>query len=62
MRKLWAAGAAILVCLALGGVPVLAQSPATSPVQMTPAMVTGTSDCSGPGGNPCQLAMPYLPA
>ena len=26
MRRLWAAGAAIVVCLALGGVPVLAQS------------------------------------
>jgi hypothetical protein len=49
MRRLWAAGAATMVCLALGGVPALAQeesppaSPSASPVPvaMAPAVFTG---------------------
>jgi hypothetical protein len=53
MRKMWAAAAAILVCLALGGVPALAQSPAGgSPPVGSPAAtpgpaawVTGTATC-----------------
>jgi hypothetical protein len=43
MRRMWAAGAAIVVCLALGGVPVLAQSP-SAPAQA--AWVTGTQTCT----------------
>jgi hypothetical protein len=42
MRSLWAAGAAIVMCLALGGMPALAQSPV---VQTEWAAVTGTSTC-----------------
>ncbi|MGD8487050.1 MAG: hypothetical protein PVG27_12135 [Chloroflexota bacterium] len=54
MRKMWAAGAAIVLCLALGGVPVVGQdetepvaSLATSPAPapMVPAMVTGEFEC-----------------
>jgi hypothetical protein len=37
MRRMWAAGAAILVCLALGGLPAMAQSDAVR--------VTTTVDC-----------------
>ena len=38
MRRLWAASAATLVCLALGGVPVLAQESSAAPTAMaTPA-------------------------
>ena len=38
MRRLWAAGAAIIVCLALGGMPVAGQdaSPANSSAEPTP--------------------------
>ena len=45
MRKLWAAGAAIVVCLALGGVPILAQDEA-EPVASLPLVVTGNWDCT----------------
>ena len=42
MRRMWAAGAAIVMCLVLGAVPVGAQSP--SP-QDAAAWVTGTVAC-----------------
>jgi hypothetical protein len=53
MRRMWAVGAAILVCLALGGVRAVAQSPAGgSPPVVSPAAtpgrvawVTGTATC-----------------
>ena len=55
MRKLWAASAAIVVCLALGGLPALAQEPSPvggSPPPASPAAtpgavawVTGTATC-----------------
>ena len=54
MRRLWAAGAVIILCLALGGVPVVGQqetepaaSPAASltPAPMVPAIVTGEIEC-----------------
>jgi hypothetical protein len=53
MKRMWAAGAAVLLCLALG-VPALAQepseSPGASPVMPTgPALVEGTMTCQGPG-------------
>ena len=60
MRKLWAAGAAMLVCLALGGLPAVGQdeaepstSPAVSlaPAAMEAAVVTGTEIC---GVSECQ--------
>ena len=46
MRRWWAAGAAIVICLALGALPARSQSPsgsATTPAEY--AAVTGTSDC-----------------
>ena len=44
MRRLWAAGAAILMCWTLGGLPVMAQSPSpSSPPGM--AAVTGKDTC-----------------
>jgi hypothetical protein len=51
MRKLWAAGAAIVVCLALGGVPVAAQEASGEPSAASampdgPALVTGTQTCA----------------
>ena len=45
MRRMWAAGAAIVVCLALGGVPAVAQSPSAPIAQAGPALVTGTQTC-----------------
>jgi diacylglycerol O-acyltransferase / trehalose O-mycolyltransferase len=42
MRRLWAVGAAILVCQALGGAPVMAQSP-SAPPGIT--VVTGRNMC-----------------
>lgn len=47
MRRMWAAGAAIVLCLALGGLPVLAQDA----VEEAPAgvtMVTGNEGCQEP--------------
>jgi hypothetical protein len=41
MRRMWAAGAAIVVCLALGGVPVVAQEEAA--VSGAAVAVTGTA-------------------
>jgi len=49
MRRLWAAGAAIVVCLALGGLPVLAQEASENPSAplAEQAVVTGTQvDCN----------------
>jgi hypothetical protein len=44
MRKLWAAGAAIVMCLALGGMPVAAQvSPGPAYEQPLPLVTVGTS-------------------
>jgi hypothetical protein len=45
MRKLWAAGAAIVVCLAFGGVPALAQEASNSPT-VSPVVVSGTWGCT----------------
>jgi hypothetical protein len=47
MRRMWAAGAAIVLCLALGGIPVVAQSPSPAPARL--ALVTGTMDCFSMG-------------
>jgi hypothetical protein len=52
MRRMWAAGAAIVVCLALGGIPVVAQSPSPGPTATPstptgPALVTGMRQCAG---------------
>jgi hypothetical protein len=35
MRRLWAAGAAIVMCLTLGGVPAVAQEPSSEPSEVT---------------------------
>jgi hypothetical protein len=43
MRRLWAAGAATLVCLALGGLPLTAQSPGAPEGNV---WVTGTETCT----------------
>jgi hypothetical protein len=48
MRKLWAAGAAIVVCLTLGGLPALGQEPSESPVPTMPTdevVFTGEASC-----------------
>lgn len=50
MRRLWAAAAAILVWLALGGLPAAAQEASESPSESPaappePALVTGTERC-----------------
>ena len=47
MRRLWAAGAAIVMCLALGGMPVAAQeeSPGASPTAMASVVFTGGATC-----------------
>jgi hypothetical protein len=46
MRRMWAAGAAAAMCLALGALPAVARSPSASPTtQAEYAAVTGTSDC-----------------
>jgi hypothetical protein len=46
MRRRWAAGAAVVVCLALAALPAVARSPSGSPTtQAGYATVTGTSDC-----------------
>jgi hypothetical protein len=46
MRRLWAAGAAIVMCLALGGLPVAGQeeAPATGPVVFTGTTTCGVTD------------------
>jgi hypothetical protein len=44
MRRLWAAVAAMVMCLTLGGLPVMAQSPSPS-VPPGMAAVTGTNTC-----------------
>ena len=43
MRRMWAAGAAVLVCLALGGLPTLAQEATIPP---GPAIVDTTLTCT----------------
>jgi hypothetical protein len=50
MRRLCAAGAAIVVCLALGGMPAVAQSPSVMPsaaptAPAGPALVSGGESC-----------------
>jgi hypothetical protein len=51
MKRLWAAGAVVLVCLALGGVPAGAQSPAPAAADpMAPATVTGIERSTGSMG------------
>jgi hypothetical protein len=45
MRRMWAAGAAGLMCLALGGVPALAQEASNRP-PVSPVAVSGTWDCT----------------
>ena len=48
MRKVWAAGAAIVMCLALGGLPALAQESSESPAPTMPTgevVFTGTATC-----------------
>jgi len=51
MRRLWAAAAAIVMCLALGGMPALAQgasgSPAVSPAPVAAGPVVVTGEESG---------------
>lgn len=54
MRRMWAAGAAIVMCLALGGVPVVAQEATGTPSASTtaasvPALVTGKEQCVSGG-------------
>ena len=51
MRRMWAAGAAILVCLALGGLPALAQSDAVR-VTVTVKCDFSTSTCSYTASDP----------
>ena len=48
MRKLWAASAAIMVCLAISGMPALAQE--ESPTVGSPIIVTGTEVCGARSG------------
>jgi hypothetical protein len=48
MRRMWAAGAAIVMCLALGGVPVAGQESSESPAPTMPTdevVFTGTATC-----------------
>lgn len=45
MRRMWAAGAAIVMCLALGGAPAAAQSPSAPPAEPVTAFVSGTGSC-----------------
>jgi hypothetical protein len=47
MRRIWAALAAVMVCLALGGMPVAAQeeSPGASPTAMASVVFTGGATC-----------------
>jgi len=48
MRRLWAAGAAILMCLALGGMPVVGQEASQGPATTMPTdevVFTGTATC-----------------
>lgn len=61
MRRTWAAGAAILATLALGGGPTLAQSLAPAATsQPTWAAVTGTGTCAPPSGGTVHLeSAPY---
>jgi hypothetical protein len=47
MRRLWAASAAIVMCLSPGA-PVLAQE--GSPTPASPVIVTGTEECGGRSG------------
>ena len=51
MRGMWAAGAALLVCLALGGTPVVAQGE----TEMRPALITGTEHCSVDDASPSPI-------
>lgn len=51
MRRMWAAGAAILVCLALGGLPAMAQSDAVR-VTTTVDCDFSTSTCSYTASDP----------
>jgi len=47
MRRLWAATAAVLVCLAVGVMPALAQeSPEPSSSLPLPMVTTGNADCT----------------
>jgi hypothetical protein len=49
MRRLWATGAAMLACRALGGLPAVAQeSPEPSSGLPLPLVATGNGDCSVP--------------
>jgi hypothetical protein len=45
MRKLWAAGASVVACLALGGGLALAQEASNSPT-VSPVVVSGTWSCT----------------
>ena len=45
MRRMWAASAAMLVCLVLGGMPALAQKASNSPT-VSPVVVSGTWGCT----------------
>ncbi len=59
MRRTWAAGAAVLLTLALGGAPVTAQSSST-PASPTWAAVTSTGTCAPSSGGTQQLeSAPY---
>ena len=59
MRRVWAAGVAMLVSLALGGAPVAGQSPsAAATPQATWAAVTSTGTCAPPSGGSQQLVSP----
>ena len=53
MRRLWAAGAAIVVCLALSGLPVAGQEPSGSPVPTMP-----TDEVVFTGGATCGVGYP----
>ena len=45
MRRLWVAGAAMLVCLVLGTIPAAAQKASDSPT-ISPVVVSGTWGCT----------------
>jgi hypothetical protein len=59
MRRLWAAGAAMFVCLGLGGVPAAGQTPSFTPDPRQPAVaVTGTASYSdGVGGTVTKVGL-----
>ena len=60
MRSMWVAGAAIVVCLLLGGATTAAQSPGAGQSPAAWTVVTGTSDCSLTTAGTAPSPPPYV--